>query len=72
MEGKTELVLGVANRWSLAYAIAQAFRREGAQLLLTYHGARQPQTADALGGELGAAAMFDCAVTKDQYLARLT
>jgi len=30
LEGKTALILGVANRWSLAYAIAEAFRREGA------------------------------------------
>jgi enoyl-[acyl-carrier-protein] reductase (NADH) len=32
LEGKTALVLGVANRWSLAYAISQAFVREGAKL----------------------------------------
>ncbi len=31
LEGKTALILGVANRWSLAYAIAQAFQREGAR-----------------------------------------
>ena len=34
LAGKTALVLGVANKWSLAYAIAQAFTREGAQLIL--------------------------------------
>jgi len=27
LEGKTALVLGVANRWSIAYAISQAFAR---------------------------------------------
>ena len=32
LEGKTALILGIANRWSLAYAIAQAFQREGATL----------------------------------------
>jgi enoyl-[acyl-carrier protein] reductase I len=36
LEGKTALVMGIANKWSLAYAIAQAFSREGAQLILTY------------------------------------
>ncbi|MEO8097992.1 MAG: enoyl-ACP reductase [Acidobacteriota bacterium] len=72
MDGKTALILGVANRWSLAYAIAQAFRREGATLLLTYQGERQKETVDELGGELGAAAIFDCDVTKDADLARLT
>ena len=60
LDGKTALILGVANRWSLAYAIAQAFRREGATLLLTYQGERQKETVDELGAELGAAAIFDC------------
>jgi len=72
MDGKTALILGVANRWSLAYAIAQAFRREGAKLLLTYQGERQKETVDELGAELGASAVFDCDVTKDADLARLT
>ncbi len=72
LEGKTALILGVANRWSLAYAIAQAFRREGAKLLLTYQGERQKETVDELGGELGAAAIFDCDVTRDADLVRLT
>ena len=71
MEGKTALILGVANRWSLAYAIAQAFRRESARLLLTYHGERQKETVGELAAELGAAAVFDCDVTSDADLARL-
>ena len=41
MAGKAALVLGVANKWSLAYAIAQAFAREGATLVLTYLDDRQ-------------------------------
>jgi enoyl-[acyl-carrier protein] reductase I len=72
MHDKTALILGVANRWSLAYAIGQAFQREGAKLLLTYQGERQKETVDELGRELGAAAIFDCDVTKDADLARLT
>jgi len=72
LEGKTALILGVANRWSLAYAIAQAFKREGAELLLTYQGERQKETVDELGGELGATAIFDCDVTRDADLVRLT
>lgn len=72
LEGKTALILGLANRWSLAYAIAQAFRREGAKLLLTYQGERLRQTVEELGGELGAARIFDCDVSKDEDLARLT
>src|SRR6266853_6228616 len=71
LEGKTALVLGVANKWSIAYAIAQAFRREGAKLLLTYQSERQKETVEEFGKELGAADVFDCDVTKDEDLARL-
>jgi enoyl-[acyl-carrier protein] reductase I len=72
LAGKTALILGVANRWSLAYAIGQAFHREGAKLLLTYQGERQKETVQELGAELAAAAVFDCDVSKDEDLARLT
>ena len=61
MEGKTALILGVANRWSLAYAIAQAFQREGARLLLTYQGERLQKTVEELGASLGAVRVFDVA-----------
>jgi enoyl-[acyl-carrier protein] reductase I len=72
LEGKTALILGVANKWSLAYAIAQAFHREGARLLLTYQGERLKSTVEELGGELGAAKIFECDVAKDDDLAGLT
>src|ERR1700676_3406989 len=72
LEGKTALVLGVANRWSLAYAIAQAFRREGAQLLLTYQGERLQKTVEELGASLGAARVFECDVARDEDLVKLT
>jgi enoyl-[acyl-carrier protein] reductase I len=71
LEGKTALVLGVANRWSIAYAIAQAFRREGATLLLTYQGERLKRSVEELGAELGAAKVFQCDVSKDEELAAL-
>ena len=72
LEGKTALILGIANKWSLAYAIAQAFRREGAKLILTYQGERLKETVEELGAELGATAIANCDVTKEDELAQLT
>jgi enoyl-[acyl-carrier protein] reductase I len=72
MEGKTALILGIANRWSLAYAIAQAYQREGARLLLTYQGERLKKTVEELGASLGAARVVECDVTREEDLARLT
>lgn len=71
LEGKTALILGVANKWSLAFAIAQAFRREGAKVILTYQGERLKQTVEELGAEIGVSQVFECDVTKEADLARL-
>jgi len=64
MEGKTAIVLGVWNKWSIAYAIAQAFVREGANLLLTYQNDRAKPAVEDLGRELGAAGLFPCDVAQ--------
>ena len=71
LEGKRALVLGVANRWSLAYAISQAYRREGAGLILTYQGDRQKAAVEELGAELGAQLVLGCDVTQEQELESL-
>ena len=68
MQGKVALVLGVANKWSIAYAIAQAFIREGAQVILTYQGERQKQTVEELAAELKASLTLPCDVTQDAQL----
>jgi len=62
MSGKTAIVLGVWNKWSIAYAIAQAFAREDAKLILTYQNDRAKLTVEELGQELGAAAFYPCDV----------
>jgi enoyl-[acyl-carrier protein] reductase I len=68
LRGKTALVLGVANKWSIAYAIGAAFVREGASLILTYQGERLKPTVEELGAELGASQIFPCDVTKPEEL----
>jgi enoyl-[acyl-carrier protein] reductase I len=68
MEGKTALVLGLANRWSIAHAIAKAFIREGAKVVLTYQGDRQKETVEELAAELHAHQTLPCDVTQDTQL----
>src|SRR5260370_27943708 len=72
LAGKTALVLGVANRWSRAYAIGQAFTREGAKLILTYQGDRQKLTVEELAADLKARQTLACDVTQDAQLEALT
>ncbi len=71
LAGKTALVLGVANKWSLAYAISSAFVREGAKLILTYQGERQRETVEELGAQLKASQVLACDVTQPAELAHL-
>ncbi|HXA53059.1 MAG TPA: enoyl-ACP reductase [Candidatus Acidoferrum sp.] len=72
LEGKFALILGIANKWSLAYAIAQAFSREGATLALTYLGERQKGWIEELAKDLNVASILPCDVTKEEELAALT
>jgi enoyl-[acyl-carrier protein] reductase I len=72
LDGKLALVLGIANRWSLAYAIAQAFSEQGATLVLTYLGERQREAIEELSKDLRSAAVLPCDVTREEDLAALT
>ena len=72
LEGKVGIVLGIANRWSLAYAIAQAFSREGASLVLTYLGEHQKGAVESLAKDLKVERITPCDVTRDDNLAALT
>src|ERR1700691_4649204 len=72
LEGKLALILGIANKWSLAYAIAQAFWREGATLALTYLGDRQKVAIEELSQGQSVAGLWPCDVTKEEDLLALT
>ena len=72
LEGKTALILGIANKWSLAYSIAQAFWREGATLALTYLGDRQKIAIEELSAGMPVAGLWPCDVTKEEDLLALT
>jgi enoyl-[acyl-carrier protein] reductase I len=72
LEGKTALIFGLANKWSLAYAIAQSMVREGANLVVTYQGERQKLTVEELANELKPGTKAHaCDVTKPDELDRL-
>jgi enoyl-[acyl-carrier protein] reductase I len=72
LEGKTAVIAGVANKWSLAFAIAESFAREGATIILTYLNEKQKETVQSMAGSLPIAKMLPCDVTKDEELAALT
>jgi enoyl-[acyl-carrier protein] reductase I len=67
LAGKIGIVFGVANKRSIAWAIAQAWAREGAQLAFTYQGERVKENVEDLASTFGADTMIlPCDVTKDE------
>src|SRR6266566_5170908 len=67
LAGKTAVVFGVANKRSIAWAIAQAWAREGAKLAFTYQGERLKENVEELAGTFGADTLIlPCDVTKDE------
>ena len=63
-------MFGVANKRSIAWAIAQAWAREGARLAFTYQGARLKENVEDLAGTFGPDTLIlPCDVTRDEDIA---
>jgi enoyl-[acyl-carrier protein] reductase I len=69
--GKTGLVLGVANRRSIAWAIAQRLAESGAQLAFTYQGERIEKNVRELAESVGSPLITACDVRSDDDLDRV-
>ncbi len=70
LRGKRAVITGVANDRSLAWAIAQAFDREGAELAFTYPGEGMEKRVRPLAESLGAKLILDCDVASDEDIDR--
>jgi enoyl-[acyl-carrier protein] reductase I len=71
LNGKIGLVVGVANKRSIAWAIAQAWRHAGATLAFTYQGERLKENVEELAGAFGSETLLvPCDVTKDEEIVR--
>ncbi len=70
LAGKRALITGVANERSIAWAIAEAFKAEGAELAFTYPGEAMGKRVRPLAEQIGAKAIIDLDVSKDEDLDR--
>jgi enoyl-[acyl-carrier protein] reductase I len=68
LEGKQGLVIGIANKRSIAWGIAQAVSREGARLAVTYQGERLEENVRELAQGLREPLILPCDVSKDADL----
>ena len=71
LEGKRALITGVANERSIAYGIAKAFHREGAELAFTYANEKLKKRVEEVASEFGSNLTFECDVSKDEHIKAL-
>jgi enoyl-[acyl-carrier protein] reductase I len=71
LEGKHGLILGIANKRSIAWGIAQSVAREGARLAVTYQGERLEENVRELAAGLKDPLILPCDVAKDADLTAL-
>ena len=70
LEGKVGVVFGVANKRSIAWAIAQAWHEAGATLIFNYQGERLKENVEDLASTFGGNThAYPCDVTSDEQIA---
>jgi len=70
LAGKTAVISGIANKWSLAYAIAESFSREGAELILTAPTEKLREGTEAITSHLKVTKTLVLDVCRDEDLDR--
>lgn len=68
LQGKKILITGLLSNRSIAYGIAQACKREGAELAFTYVGERFKDRTTEFAKEFGSDLIFDCDVGSDDQI----
>lgn len=68
LSGKRALILGVANEKSIAWAIAQAFKKEGAEIALTYAGEALEKRVRPLAESVESRIVIPCDVRSDSNI----
>ncbi|PTT89752.1 enoyl-[acyl-carrier-protein] reductase FabI, partial [Pelomonas sp. HMWF004] len=71
LAGKRLLITGVLSNRSIAYGIARACHREGAELAFSYQGERFKERITEFAAEFGSTLVYDCDVSSDEQLERL-
>lgn len=65
MRGKRVLIVGVASKLSIAYGIAAAMSREGAELAFTYQNEKLKKRVEEFAASFGSSLVFPCDVAQD-------
>lgn len=66
LANKNILVMGLRNKWSIAWGIVEAAHKEGANIIITYQGDREKSNAEDMANLLGGATTYQCDILSDQ------
>ncbi|MDX1919562.1 MAG: enoyl-ACP reductase [Candidatus Caenarcaniphilales bacterium] len=67
LKGKKGVILGIANKWSIAWGIANSLNEAGAELVFTYQG-RLKERVEKIAEEMNVSNTFECDVTSEEQL----
>jgi enoyl-[acyl-carrier protein] reductase I len=68
MQGKRVLIVGLASDRSIAWGIAQAMHREGAELAFTYQNERLQGRVEEMAAQCGSSITMECDVSYDEHI----
>ena len=71
LTGKRILILGIISKKSIAYGIAQAMHKQGAELAITYQNVRFKDRVEQLAAECGSELVLPCDVSIDEEITTL-
>ncbi len=71
LKGKNILIMGLRNKWSIAWGAAQSAQEQGANLIFTYLSEEKRESIEKLLDSIPGAILYSCDVSKDDDITRL-
>lgn len=71
VKDKTILIMGIRNKWSIAYGVAKSAYENGAKLLFTFQGESNREKIEELISEFEGAKAFECDMSQDENIEKL-
>jgi enoyl-[acyl-carrier protein] reductase I len=70
LKNKKILITGIANKYSIAFGIARAMKREGAEIAIAYQNERLLKNITPIAEELGVSLLVECDVSSDESITK--
>ncbi len=68
LEGKTILIMGIRNKWSIAWGVAMSAHNNGAKVIFTHHPSEKEDKINELISQMPGAKSYACDVASDEEI----